>query len=43
MKDYSGPNLTIDMSLNTKVWKKYNISQIWLYELSESYKLFEKI
>ena len=25
MNDYSGPKLTIDMSLNTKVWKKYNL------------------
>lgn len=25
--DYSGPSLTIDMSLNTERWKKYNILQ----------------
>ena len=25
--DYSGPPLTIDMSLDTKSWKKYNIAQ----------------
>jgi dTDP-4-dehydrorhamnose reductase len=25
MNDYSGPKLTIDMSLNSKVWKKYNL------------------
>ena len=25
MDEYSGPNLTIDMSLDTKLWKKYNI------------------
>ena len=24
---YSGPDLTIDMSLDTKRWKKYNILQ----------------
>jgi dTDP-4-dehydrorhamnose reductase len=28
MKDYSGPLLTIDMSLDTKIWKKYCISDI---------------
>jgi len=28
MNDYSGPRLTIDMSLDTKVWKKYSISNI---------------
>ena len=28
MKDYSGPRLTIDMRLDTTVWKKYNISHI---------------
>ena len=27
MDEYSGPNLTIDMSLDTKLWKKYNILQ----------------
>ena len=27
MNEYSGPNLTIDMSLDTKFWKKYNILQ----------------
>jgi dTDP-4-dehydrorhamnose reductase len=27
MNDYSGPNLTIDMSLDTKVWKKYHLHQ----------------
>jgi len=27
MNEYSGPDLTIDMSLNTEVWKKYNILQ----------------
>ena len=27
MTEYSGPNLTIDMSLDTKLWKKYNILQ----------------
>ena len=25
LSDYSGPNLTIDMSLDTKVWKKYQL------------------
>ena len=25
--EYSGPDLTIDMSLDTKRWKKYNILQ----------------
>ena len=25
MNDYTGPKLTIDMSLNSKVWKKYNL------------------
>ena len=27
INEYSGPNLTIDMSLDTKLWKKYNILQ----------------
>ena len=27
MDDYSGPKLTMDMSLNTKVWKKYTLNQ----------------
>jgi dTDP-4-dehydrorhamnose reductase len=27
MDDYSGPKLTMDMSLNTKVWKKYTLTQ----------------
>jgi len=27
LNDYSGPKLTIDMSLDTKRWKKYNILQ----------------
>ena len=27
MDEYSGPDLTIDMSLDTKRWKKYNILQ----------------
>lgn len=27
MNDYSGPSLTIDMSLDSKYWKKYNITQ----------------
>jgi dTDP-4-dehydrorhamnose reductase len=26
IKDYSGPPLTMDMSLDTKIWKKYKIS-----------------
>jgi len=25
MDEYSGPDLTIDMSLDTKRWKKYNL------------------
>jgi dTDP-4-dehydrorhamnose reductase len=28
MEDYSGPQLTKDMSLDTIVWKKYNISHV---------------
>ena len=27
MNEYSGPDLTIDMSLDTELWKKYNILQ----------------
>jgi len=27
MKDYSGPPVTIDMSLDSKRWKKYKISK----------------
>ena len=27
LEDYSGPNLTIDMSLDSEVWKKYDIEQ----------------
>jgi len=27
IKDYSGPNLTMDMSLDTERWKKYEISE----------------
>jgi len=26
IKDYSGPKLTMDMSLDTEIWKKYKIS-----------------
>jgi len=25
LEDYSGPNLTIDMSLDSEIWKKYDI------------------
>jgi len=28
MNDYSGPKLTIDMSLNTKIWKKYHLEKL---------------
>jgi len=27
LEDYSGPNLTIDMSLDSEIWKKYDIDQ----------------
>jgi hypothetical protein len=27
INDYSGPKLTMDMSLDTKRWKKYKISK----------------
>jgi len=27
IKDYSGPKLTMDMSLDTELWKKYKISK----------------
>jgi dTDP-4-dehydrorhamnose reductase len=27
LEDYSGPNLTIDMSLDSEVWKKYDIEE----------------
>jgi hypothetical protein len=27
INDYSGPRLTMDMSLDTKRWKKYKISK----------------
>ena len=27
IKDYSGPRLTMDMSLDTEKWKKYKISE----------------
>ena len=27
LEDYSGPNLTIDMTLDTEIWKKYDIEK----------------
>ena len=27
LEDYSGPNLTVDMSLDSEVWEKYDIKE----------------
>ena len=27
LEEYSGPNLTIDMTLDTEIWKKYDIEK----------------